>query len=63
MSDINYTYKKLPDVKDLITDETVEAKGILRKEDNARIPFDPANTCYIAYLAWLAEGNEPEAAD
>ncbi len=36
---------------------------ILRKEDNAFIPFDEANTDYQEYLAWIAEGNTAEAAD
>ena len=37
--------------------------SIRRLSDNAFIPFDPANTDYIAYLAWLEAGNQPEPAE
>ena len=37
-------------------------ESIIRIEDNACIPNDPANTDYAQYLIW-AETNTPEPAD
>jgi hypothetical protein len=42
---------------------TNEANQVKRISDTAFIPFDPSNTDYQAYLAWLDEGNEPLPAD
>jgi hypothetical protein len=36
-----------------------EPSSVIRIEDGACIPFDPANTDYAAYLKFLEEGNEP----
>jgi len=50
--------------KDPLTKELMSC--ILRTTDRALIPFDPANTDYQAYLAWLEEGNQlfpPEGSD
>ena len=51
------TYKL---INDLLTGKPINY--VLRKEDKAQIPFDPANTDYQEYLEW-AKTNTPEAAD
>ena len=39
------------------------ANVVIRTSDNAFVPFDPANTDYQAYLAWVAQGNTPLPAE
>ena len=55
---MTYTYKKQKTVR-----EGEVSNVILRKEDNAFIPFDSANTDYQEYLAWVSAGNTPDPAD
>ena len=55
---MTYTYKKLKTAQG-----GDDLENIKRIEDNAFIPFDPANKDYQDYLAWVAEGNTAEAAD
>jgi len=53
------TYKQ---IYDIVRQQTMQ-NAILRVDDNAFIPFDPANTDYQVYLKWVAEGNTPLPAD
>ena len=40
-----------------------QINGVQRLEDNAFIPFDPANTDAQQFAKWLQEGNRPEPAE
>jgi hypothetical protein len=42
---------------------TGQPRAVFCTDGNKAIPFDPANTDYQQYLAWLAEGNTPLPAD
>ncbi len=45
--------------KDFLGNES----GVVRLSDMASIPFDPANTDYQQFLAWLEAGNTVLPAD
>ena len=43
-----------------------EADAVMKTNEDGSMSsflFDPDNTDYQAYLAWLAEGNQPEPAE
>ena len=57
---MSITYKLYPN------DENGASRKAIQKTDGGiiySIPFDERNTDYQEYLAWVADGNTPEAAD
>lgn len=45
-----------------MTYQLTQNEMILRLQDGAHIPPDPANTDFQAYLEWVAQGGVPEPA-
>jgi hypothetical protein len=47
----------------LIKNPLTQQTHYVLKDGILNIPFDPDNTDYQAYLAWVAEGNTPQEAE
>ena len=53
---MNYTYQQLFD-----ENGGIRSDMIMRLPDTAFIPSDPDNVDWIAYQAWLNDGNQPSS--
>lgn len=54
---MEYTYRNVHSFDGTISNYSI------KRNDNAVIPFDPANTDYAEYLRWLDAGNTPLPSD
>ena len=55
------SYKLFPKQKNASGDEVQTT--VIRKADNALIPFDPSNLDYQEYLEWVDAGNTADPVD
>ena len=55
-------YQLLPIKESSIVNKNL-IQSVINLETGWSIPFDPDNTDYQAYLAWVAQGNQPTPAD
>ena len=55
---MEYNYQQVYGMGNVITNDCIK-----RLFDGAFIPFDPQNSDYQQYLAWLEVGNTPEPAE
>jgi hypothetical protein len=46
-----------------MTYQLTQLTTVIRLDDGAHIPRDPANTDYQQYILWLQEGNQPLPAE
>ena len=56
---------KLQNTRDRISNEIIERLVVITdiNDNQMTVPFASGNVEYQKYLAWLAEGNEPEPED